>query len=82
MAKYKKLTPELIEGFFDKMFGKITTQAGKDVVKQMSKSDPSVGKKLARVANMIKKLENDMKGMSKAQQAKYEKDIWKKAGVK
>ena len=39
MAKYKKLTPELIEGFLDKMFGKLATQAGKDVAREMGKKD-------------------------------------------
>ena len=81
MAKYKKLTPELIEGFLDKMFGRIATQAGKQVAKDMGKRDPKVGKKMARVAKLVKDIENDMKGMSKAQKDKYKKDIWKKAGV-
>tara|TARA_R100001377_G_scaffold81900_1_gene61747 strand:- start:786 stop:1034 length:249 start_codon:yes stop_codon:yes gene_type:complete len=82
MAKYKKLTPELIEGFLDKMFGRIATQAGKQVAKDMGKKDPKVGKKLARVAALVKDIENDMKGMSKAQQSKFERDLWKRAGVK
>ena len=81
MAKYKKLTPKLIEGFLDKMFGRIATRAGKDIAKEMGKKDPKVGKKLARVAKLVKDIENDMKGLSKAQKDKYKKDIWKKAGV-
>ena len=64
------------------MFGRIATRAGKDIAKEMGKKDPKVGKKLARVAALVKDIENDMKGMSKAQQAKYERDLWKRAGVK
>lgn len=82
MAKYKNFTSELIEGFLDKMFGKIITKAGQQVTKDMTKADPSFGKKLLRVRALIKDIENDMKGMSKAQKDKYKRDIWKKAGVK
>jgi len=82
MPKYKNLTPKLIEGFFDKMFGRIITKAGQDVIKDMTRKDPKIGKKLSRVANLVKDIENDMKGMSKSQQDKYKRDIWKKAGVK
>ena len=82
MAKYKNLTPKLIEGFIDKMFGRIATRAGQDVAKDMAKKDPTVGKKLARAAALVKDIEKDMKNMSKAQKEKYKRDIWKKAGIK
>ena len=82
MPKYKNLTPKLIEGFLDKMFGRIATRAGQDVAKDMARKDPTIGKKLARAAALVKDIENDMKKMSKAQKKKYEQDLWKKAGVK
>ena len=82
MAKYKNLTPKLIEGFIDKMFGRIATRAGQDVAKDMARKDPTVGKKLARAAALVKDIEKDMKNMSKAQKEKYKRDIWKKAGIK
>ena len=82
MTKYKNLTPKLIEGFLDKMFGRIATKTGQAVATDMSRNDPEIGKKLARVAKLVKDIEKDMKGMSKAQKTKYERDIWKKAGVK
>ena len=82
MPKYKNLTPKLIEGFLDKMFGRIATRAGQDVAKDMARKYTTVGKKLARAAALVKDIENDMKKMSKAQKKKYEQDLWKKAGVK
>ena len=82
MAKYKNLTPKLIEGFLDKMFGRIATRAGQDVAKEMGKKDPKVGKLLNHAAELVKQIEKEMKSMSKAQQKKYEQDLWKKAGVK
>ena len=82
MLKYKNLTPKLIEGFLDKMFGRIATRAGQDVAKDMARKDPTIGKKLARAAALVKDIENDMKKMSKAQKKKYEQDLLKKAGVK
>ena len=48
----------------------------------MGKKDPKFGSKMSRVADLIKDIENDMKGMSKSQKDKYARDIWKKAGVK
>ena len=60
MPKYKNLTPKLIEGFLDKMFGRIATRAGQDVAKDMARKDPTIGKKLARAAALVKDIENDM----------------------
>jgi|TARA_B110000211_G_scaffold36995_1_gene37222 hypothetical protein len=82
MANYKNLKPEIVEGFLEKMFGKIITKAGQDVANDMAKKDPTFGKKMNRVATLVKDIENDMKNMSKAQKDKYKRDIWKKAGVK
>ena len=79
MAKYKNLI--LIEGFLEKMFGKIVTKAGQEVVKDMKKRDPKVGNKMVRLTDLIKDIEKDMKGMSKIEKQKYKDDIWKKAGV-
>tara|TARA_R110002110_G_scaffold83238_1_gene216132 strand:- start:155 stop:403 length:249 start_codon:yes stop_codon:yes gene_type:complete len=82
MPKYKNFTPKLVEGFFDKMFGRIITKAGQDVVKDMTRKDPKIGKKLSRVAAMIADIRKDMKGMTPSQKDKYKRDVWKKAGVK
>jgi hypothetical protein len=82
MPKYKNFTPTLVEGFLEKMFGKIASAAGQKVAKEMGKKDPKFGSKMSRVADLIKDIENDMKGMSKSQKDKYARDIWKKAGVK
>tara|TARA_R100000030_G_C3200160_1_gene110675 strand:- start:400 stop:645 length:246 start_codon:yes stop_codon:yes gene_type:complete len=81
MANRKNFTPKLVEGFLDKMFGKIITRTGDKVVKDMSKKDPSLGKKLTRVKNLVKDIENDMKGMSKSQKDKYKRDLLKRAGI-
>ena len=42
MPKYKNLTPQLIEGFLEKMFGAIATSAGKKVAKDMASKAPEV----------------------------------------
>ena len=74
MANYKNLKPEIVEGFLEKMFGKITTKVGQDVANDMAKKDPSFGKKMNRVAALVKDIENDMKSMTKAQKDKYKRD--------
>ncbi len=82
MATYKKLTPELIEGFLDRMFGRIATRAGQDVAKEMGKKDPEVGKLLKHAANLVKKTEKHLNSMSKAERQKYIKGLEKKLGIK
>ena len=82
MAKYKKLTPELIEGFLDKMFGRIATQAGKQVAKDMGKKDPNAGELLNRAWKLAGDMEKHLKSMSPSKREKYKKDLWKKAGIK
>ena len=82
MPKYKNFTPKLIEGFMDRMFGRIATRAGQDVAKDMARKDPRVGKLLGHAAKLVKQIEKEMQGMSKAEKGKYERDLWKKAGVK
>lgn len=81
MAKYKKVDPAVVEGFLSKMFGRIATQVGKDVVKDMGKKDPGIVKKLNRISDLIADVEKDLKGKTKAQQDKYHRDLWKKAGI-
>jgi len=82
MAKYKKLTPELIEGFLDKMFGKLATQAGKDVAREMGKKDKKAGDLLGRAWKLADDMEKHLKSMSPSKREKYKRDLWKKAGVK
>ena len=82
MAKYKNLTPKLIEGFLDKMFGRIATKVGQDVAKDMSRSDPEIGKLLKHAANLVKKTEKHLNSMSKSEKEKYIKGLEKKLGIK
>ena len=82
MAKYKNLTPKLIEGFLDKMFGRIATRVGQDVAKDMSRSDPEIGRLLKHAANLVKKTEKHLNSMSKSDRAKYIRNLKKKGGIK
>ena len=82
MAKYKNLTPKLIEGFLDKMFGRIATKTGQAVARDMSRSDPEIGKLLTHAANLVKKTEKHLNSMSKSDRAKYIRNLKKKHGIK
>jgi len=75
MPKYKNNTPQMIEGFLDKMFGKITSKIGQDVVNKMKKKDPTVGKYLSIASDMIKKTEKHLASMSPKEQEKYKQDL-------
>ena len=77
MPKYKNNTPQMIEGFLDKMFGKITSKIGQDVINNMKKKDPTVGKYLSIASDMIKKTEKHLASMSPDEQEKYKKQITK-----
>ena len=82
MAKYKNLTPKLIEGFLDKMFGKIATATGQQVAIDMAKKDPKVGKLLKVAADMVKRTEKHLSKMSKSERDKWRSDLEKEFGIK
>lgn len=82
MAKYKPVDEKIVEGFMEKMFGRIVTKAGQQVAADIAKKDPKFGSKFKRLNNMIKDIEKDLKGKTKAQQAKYKRDLFKAAGIK
>ena len=80
MPKYKNLTPQLIEGFLEKMFGAIATSACKKVAKDMAKKDPEVGKLLSRASDLVSQAEKRLKGMTPAEKKKHFADLEKKLG--
>ena len=55
MSKYKNLSPQIVEGFLDKMFGRIATRAGQDVAKDMAR------KEVTRLLSQVNRLEKDLK---------------------
>ena len=75
MANYKNMKPEVIKEVLSKMFGALATKTGQSVAKDMAKKDPTVGKKLARAAALVKDIEKDLKGMSKKEKEEYKKDL-------
>ena len=81
MPKYKKLTTELVEGFIDRMFGRIATKTGQAIAKDMARKDPKVGKLLSRAANLAKEAEKHLKSMSKDDREKYISDLEDELGI-
>jgi len=80
MAKYKNLSPQLVEGFLAKMFGKILTKKAEKHIKDILKKDPKLGKILQRANNVAKEGEDYLKSMSKSEREKYMGDIYKDYG--
>jgi hypothetical protein len=70
MPKYKNNTPQIIEGFLEKMFGALATKTGEKLTKQISKQDPEMGKLLQRGKDLIKQAEKRLKGMSPEEKEK------------
>tara|TARA_R100001086_G_scaffold176752_1_gene97604 strand:- start:311 stop:520 length:210 start_codon:yes stop_codon:yes gene_type:complete len=68
-------------GLLDKLFGNTVKKVAEEVIKDEAKKDPNIGDKLNRLDKMIKEVEEDTKGMTKAQEDKYHRDLWKKAGI-
>ena len=68
-------------GLLDKLFGNTVKKVAEEVIKDEAKKDPNIGDKLNRLDKMIKEVEEDTKGMTKAQEDKYYRDILKKAGI-
>ena len=42
MSKYKNNTPQIVEGFLEKMFGAMATRVGQKVAKDIAKKDPEI----------------------------------------
>ena len=80
MPKYKNLSPKLVEGFLDKMLGKVATRAAEKHIKDISKKDPKLGKILQRANKVAKEGEKYLKSMSKDEREKYMDDIYKSYG--
>ena len=80
MPKYKNLTPKLIEGFIDKMFGRILTKKAEKHIKDITNKDPKLGKILQRANKVAKDGEKYLKSMSKSEREKYMGDIYKDYG--
>ena len=73
MPKYKNFTPTLVEGFLEKMFGKIATAAGQKVAKEMGKKDPKFGSKMSRVAD-LKKENQELEKQASIKEGIFEAD--------
>jgi hypothetical protein len=80
MPKYKNNTPQIVEGFLEKMFGAIATSTGKKVAAKMAKKDPEVGKLLSRAADLVSQAEKRLKGKSKSEKEKHFADLEKDLG--
>ena len=74
MAKYKNNTPQIVEGFLEKMFGALATTAGQKVAKDLAKKDPEMGKLLARAQGLMKQADKRIKGMSRAELDQWKRD--------
>jgi hypothetical protein len=81
MPKYKNNTPQIVEGFLEKMFGALATNTGKKVAAKMSKKDPEMGKLLNRAQGLMKQAEKRLKGMSAAEKEKHFADLEKELGI-
>ena len=44
MARYKNNTPQIVEGFLDKMFGAFVKKRGQQIAKDMGRKDPEMGR--------------------------------------
>ena len=80
MSKYKNLSPQIVEGFLDKIFGRILTRKAEKHIKDISKKDPKLGKILQRANNVAKEGEKYLKSMSKSEREKHLGDIYKDYG--
>ena len=74
MTKYKNSTPQIVEGFLEKMFGALATKAGQKVAKDLAKKDPEMGKLLARASGLLKQADKRIKGMSRAELDQWKRD--------
>ena len=67
MPKYKNLSPKLVEGFLDKMLGKVATKAAEKHIKDISKKDPKLGKRLAYAKKLADDTEKYLNSLPKAE---------------
>ena len=65
MVKYKKVKPEITEGFLDKLFGKLATSAASKAIKDIQKKDAELGKLIATAQDLRKRGEARLAKMTK-----------------
>ena len=78
MPKYKKVKPEITEGFLDRFFAKIATNTADRHIKQIKKKDPEMGKLLDRAQELRKQGEARLAKMTKKEKEKAFADMWAK----
>ncbi len=76
MPKYKKVKPEITEGFLDRFFAKIATNTANRVVKNIKKKDPKLGNLLDRAQELRKQGEAHLAKMTKKEREDYLDDMW------
>ena len=81
MPKYKNNTPQIVEGFLEKMFGAIATRVGQKVANDIAKKDPEMGKLLDKAQDLMKQAEKRLNKMTPAEKEKYFSDKYKKFGI-
>ena len=81
MARYKNNTPQIVEGFLDKMFGAFVKKRGQQIAKDMGRKDPEMGRLLCIAAKAINQAEKRLKNMTPAEKKKHFSDLEKLAGL-
>ena len=76
MVKYKKVKPEITEGFLDKFFAKVATNTATRAVKNIKKKDPKLGKLLDMAQELRKQGEAHLSKMTKQEREDYLDDMW------
>ena len=82
MAKYKKVTEQLVEDFVNKIFRAICSAIRPTVLKSLSKKDPEFGKLVKDLEQSHDKIDSYLKtktkgsSLSKAEKAKLSKGDW------
>jgi hypothetical protein len=76
MVKYKKVKPEITEGFLDKFFAKVATNTATRAVKNIKKKDPKLGKLLDMAQDLRKQGEAHLSKMTKQEREDYLDDMW------
>jgi len=76
MPNYKKVKPEITEGFLDKFFAKVATNTATRAVKNIKKKDPKLGKLLDMAQELRKQGEAHLSKMTKQEREDYLDDMW------
>tara|TARA_B100000287_G_C19942440_1_gene507012 strand:+ start:68 stop:304 length:237 start_codon:yes stop_codon:yes gene_type:complete len=67
MAKYKNLDENIINEFIGKIFGALAKNKAKSVVKDLSKKDPKLGKRLAYAKKLADDTQKYLNSLPKAE---------------